>query len=158
MCFVCSLLHVSLNVYIRFQLCPLFIVCVCLLYHVIASPVPHSIAVAGIPSVTRGHRLVTCIIAAVAGAMCTLPASVLGLTAQWLARADGECVISSIQEPVRQAYEEGTADNVAQGHGDDGLVDEFARAEVGAVEHADGHEVEVGDGMLVAERDAVERC
>lgn len=61
--------------------------------------------------------------------------------------------VATVQEPEGNTGEKDASDDVTDGDGDDALVDVFADAEVCAVEHADGDEVEVGDAVLVAQDD-----
>ena len=72
---------------------------------------------------------------------------------QRLSRLCGEGIIPSIQEPQKCARHKCAAYNISQRDRDNRHVDEPANTEIGSVEHADGHQEEISDGVLIAERD-----
>ena len=75
------------------------------------------------------------------------------LTTQRLSRLGSQRSIPSIQEPQKCARHKCATNDISQRDRDNGHVDEPADTEIGSVEHADWDQEEIGDGVLIAERD-----
>jgi len=75
-------------------------------------------------------------------------------TTQRLPRLGSQIIISSVQEPQKCSRHKCTANDISQRHRDDRHINKLANAEISPVEHADWDQEEIGDGVLIAQRDA----
>ena len=83
----------------------------------------------------------------------TIRITSLIVTIQRLSRLGSQSIIPSIQEPQKCARHNCATNDISQRDRDNGHADEPADTEVGSVEHADWDQEEIGDGVLIAERD-----
>lgn len=75
------------------------------------------------------------------------------LTTQRLSRLGSQSIVPPIQEPQKCARHDCATNDISQCDWDDRHVDELSNTEISTVEHADGDQEEIGDGVLVAECD-----